>query len=143
MASSSDAEIILKLYELLMEPTMRAARKFVAGFHPASFVELAALQQDAGSENNAYWRQVMTYWEMAAAFILNDALDPDLFLDTNNENFFFYAKFTPYLEDWHKSFGQPFMKNTAKLIESYPRMQERYTMALARIEAQQKQTAPQ
>lgn len=139
MASSSDADIILKLYELRTEPTMRAARKFVSDLNPASFEELAALQRDFGSENNGYWRQVLSYWEMAAAFILHDALDAELFLDTNNENFFYYAKFTPFLEAWHKSFGQPFMRNTAKLIESHPRMQERYTMMLARMEAQRKQ----
>lgn len=142
MASSSDAEIILKLYELRTESTMRAARNFVGSFHPESFDELAALQRDVGSENNAYWRQVLSYWEMAAAFILHDALDADLFLDTNGENLFYYAKFTPFLEQWRSAFGQPFMKNTAKLIESYPRMQERYTMTLARMEAQRKQTAP-
>ena len=143
MASSSDAEIILKLYELRTESTMREARKFVSELHPASFEELAALQRDFGSENNAYWRQVLSYWEMAAALILHDALDAELFLDTNGENLFYYAKFTPFLEQWNKTFGQPFMKNTAKLIESYPCMQERYTMTLARMEAQRKQTAPQ
>ena len=110
MASSSDAEIILKLYELRTESTMREARRFVSGLNPASFDELAALQRDSGSVNNAYWRQVLSYWEMAAAFVLHDALDADLFLDTNGENLFYYAKFTPFLEDWHKAFGQPLMK---------------------------------
>ena len=43
MATASDAELILKLYELRTEATMREARKFVGGFHPASFDALAAL----------------------------------------------------------------------------------------------------
>lgn len=139
MATATDAEIILKLYELRTEEKMRVARAFVASFNPASFEDLAHLQRDAGSERNAYWRQVLSYWEMAAAFVLRGAVDAELFLDCNGENFFYYAKFTPYLEQWKQTFGQPFMSKTAMLIEKYPAMQERYTMMLARIEAGKKQ----
>ena len=139
MASSSDAEIILKLYELRTEAGMRTARQFVMSLPAESFDELAAIQRDFGSVHNGYWRQVLSYWEMAAALVLNDALDPDLFLDANNEPFFFYAKFTPFLDQWRETFGVPLMKLTAKMIETYPQMQERYTMMVARMNAQKKQ----
>ena len=143
MASSADAELILKLYALRTDSGMRAAEKFVSALDPSSFNELVALQRGTGSEQHGYWRQVLSYWEMAAALVLHGALDADLFLDTNDETFFYYAKFTPFLEEWHKTFGEPFMKNTAKLIETNPRMQERYTMTLARMEAQRKQAVSQ
>src|SRR5665213_1393007 len=102
MATATDAELILKLYELRTEATMRAARKFVAGFNPASFEEFIALHRDAGSDRNAYWRQATSYWEMASALVLHGALDADLFLDTNGEPFFYYAKFTPFFEEYFK-----------------------------------------
>ena len=138
MATSADAELILKLYELRTEPTMREARKFVGGFNPASFEELAALQRDAGSVNNAYWRQVLSYWDMAAALVLHGTLDADLFADCNGENVFFYAKFTPFLEEWKATFGMPFMGRTAKLIETIPALGARYAATLARMEAAKK-----
>ena len=139
MATATDAELILKLYELRTEATMRAARKFVAGFNPASFEEFIALHRDAGSDRNAYWRQATSYWEMASALVLHGALDADLFLDTNGEPFFYYAKFTPFFEEYFKATGQPFMPKFAKLLEKYPAMQQRYTMTLARLEAAKKQ----
>ena len=138
MASSSDAEIILKLYELRTEAGMRTARQWLMTLKVSNFDSLAAIQRDLGSEHNGYLRQVTSYWEMAAALVLNDALDPDLFLDANNEPFFFYAKFTPYLEQWREAFGGPFMRLTGKMIETYPHMQDRYTMMVARLDAMRK-----
>ena len=117
---------------------MREARKFVGGFNPASFDEIAALQRDSGSVNNAYWRQATSYWEMAAAFVLRGALDAELFADCNGESVFYYAKFTPFLEQYQQTFGQPFMRQTAKLIETNPALKDRYNAALARMEAGRK-----
>lgn len=143
MASPTDAELILKLYELRTEPTMREARKFVALFTPSGPEDIIAMQKDFGGQNNSYWRQVLSYWEMAASLVLRGALDPDLFLDCNGEPFFLYAKYTPYHEAYQQLTGVPFMRHTAKLIETYPAMQERYTMMLARMNAMRKQTLPE
>ena len=112
---------------------MREARKFVGGFRPESFDVLAALQRDAGSTNNAYWRQVISYWEMAAALVLHGALDGELFVAANGESIFYYTKFTPFLEEYQKTFGQPFMRNTAALIEKVPAAKARYEASLARM----------
>ena len=142
MATAQDAELILKLYKLRTEETMRKARRFVSGeFNPSSFAEISALQRDVSSESNAYWRQVLSYWEMAAAFVLRGALDPELYLDSNGEPFFLYAKFTPFLAEIAQASGHPFMAKTAKLIETYPAMQDRYTGMLAMMEARRKQSA--
>ena len=141
MATATDAELILKLYELRTEGGMREARNFVMGFNPANADEMIALQRAMGTQNNAYWRQVVSYFEMAAAFVLRGALDPDLFLDTINENFFYYAKFTPFFEQYAQEIGQPFMPKITKLIETYPAMQDRYTMMLVRMQALSKQAA--
>ena len=84
---------------------------------------------------------MISYWEMAAALVLHDALDADLFLDTNGENFYYYAKMTPFFEQVVKATGGPFMPKLTKLIEMYPAMQEKYAMTLARFEAAKKQAA--
>ncbi len=141
MATPQDAHLILELYKLRTEGTMRESRAMLGAMQFNSFDEVQAIQRAAGSRENAAWRQVMSYWEMAASFVLHDALDADLFLDTNGENFFFYAKMTPYFEQYSKANGQPFMPKLTKLIEMYPAMQDRYTMMLARMEAAKKQAA--
>jgi hypothetical protein len=139
MATAQDAGLILKLYELRTEATMRESRQILGGFNPTSFAEIAALQTNATSRENAAWRQVISYWEMAAALVLHGAVDADLFNDVNGENLFIYSKFTPFLEEYAKATGQPFMPKTAKLLEKYPAMQERYAMMLARMNARKKQ----
>ncbi len=142
MATAQDAELILKLYELRTETTMRKAREFMTnGFNPEKFAEILALQRALGSEQNGYWRQVIGYWEMAAAFVLRGALDPELFLDCVGEPFFLYAKFTPFQEEYAAQFGFPMMEKVGTLIKMYPAMQERYTMLLAMMEARRKQNA--
>ena len=116
MASSADADIILKLYDLRREGTMRKARAFVAfDFNPKNADDLLAVQRGTGTEDNAYWRQVISYWEMAATLCLQGALDKDLFIETNGEFFFTYAKFA---ELYGTATGQPFMPQAAKFIQS-------------------------
>ena len=62
------ANLILKLYELRREETMRKAREFVFGFDPKSAQEYMA--GDDGPEQRLY-RMVTSYWEMAASFVVN------------------------------------------------------------------------
>ena len=141
MANHHDATLILELYKLRTEGTMRESRDIMAQFIPNSFADIAALQKAMGSRENAAWRQVLSYWEMAAEFVLSGALDADLFLQTNGENFFYYGRMTPYFEEYAKATGQPFMPKLTKLIETNPAYQERYTMMMARMEAMKKQAA--
>ena len=100
LASGEDAGLILKLYELRREPTMRAARHWLsAQFWPQTAEEVFLVQNEFGSQHNQYLRQVLTYWEMAASFVLRGALDADLFLECNSENIFLLAKFRPLLNE--------------------------------------------
>ncbi len=133
MATAQDAELILKLYELRTEATMRKARAFVGGFSPDSFDEMAVVQRDAGSQNNAYWRQAISYWDMAASLVLHGALDAELYIAANGEPFFLYAKFSPFLDEWKQAFGTPFMGKTATIIEKYPSAKAKYEAMVGRM----------
>ncbi|RZU42781.1 DUF4760 domain-containing protein [Edaphobacter modestus] len=121
MATASDAELILKLYEMRREETLRRSRRFmVFDFQPKTLEELRAVSRDVGSQHNAAWRQVLGYWEMAASLVLRGALDPDLFLDSNGEGILIYAKFHHFHAETEKQSGHPFMRHTAALIERFP-----------------------
>ncbi len=120
MATAVDAELILKLYELRREEMMRKARNFIVfEFHPKTYAEFAAVREGTGKQENAYWRQVLTYWEMAASLVLRGAIDADLFLDSQGEGIYIYAKFQAFREEIEKG-GQVFMKQTATLSERDP-----------------------
>jgi len=127
MATATDAELVLRLYELRREETLRKARRFmVFDFQPKTLDELRVVSRDVTSENNAAWRQVLSYWEMAASLVLRGALDPDLFLDTNGEGILLYAKFHHFHAETEKQSGNPFMKHTAELIQKFPAAKSRY-----------------
>jgi hypothetical protein len=127
MATAADAELVLRLYELRREETLRKARRFmVFDFQPKTPEELRAVSRDVTSENNSAWRQVLSYWEMAASLVLRGTLDPDLFLDTNGEGILLYAKFHHFHAETEKQSGNPFMKHTAELIQKYPAAKSRY-----------------
>jgi len=62
-ATVEDAELILHLYELRTETIMRKARAFIVGeFWPQSADDLANLVGSFGTQENAYFRQVIGYW---------------------------------------------------------------------------------
>ena len=113
---------------------MREARKFVATFNPATIDELLTLQRDSGSQNNAYWRQATSYWEMASSFVLRGALDDELFADCCAEALFYYGKFSPLHQAYKDATGQPFMRHTALLVEKSPAVAARYAIFLKRFQ---------
>ena len=137
MATSADAELILRLYELRREPVMRTARNWVVHeFAPKTLEELLVVQRDFGSEHNQYWRQVISYWEMAAAMVLHGALDGDLFFDSVGEPVFLLAKFGRLNTEFEILSGGGFMPQTAKLVDQYPSAKVRYEHLRTYLEGQ-------
>jgi hypothetical protein len=135
MASHHDAEIVLKLYDLRREEVMRKARNFMSTqFWPTSAADIVKIMQDFGSEQNAYYRQVTSFWDMAATLVHRGALDPDLFSDWSNELFFVFAKIHPYLDDVRKQTESPkWMHNVYSFIDSKPEYQTKFETITKRV----------
>ena len=130
MATHHDAELILKLYDLRRESEMRKARTFLGfEFWPNSAEDFAKGPSVPGSDANRYWRQGISFWEMAAQLALHGSLDEALFLDTAGEMFFFFAKFKPFLADIRKN--QP---DALKAIETLINRSEAGKQKLAAFE---------
>jgi len=84
-ATYDDAGLILRLYESRREERLRKARAwFVASFKPKTLGDLAALCPP-GSDENAYYRMVLTYWEMVASFVTSGVLNRELFYQSGRE----------------------------------------------------------
>jgi hypothetical protein len=123
-ATHHDAEVILKLYDLRREAVLRKARHWLLfEFKPKSVEEFSAIMQNQEAQENAYYRQVITYWEMAASLVLRGALNAELFLDTNGEGIFIFAKLQPFRDAIEARSGRPFMRHTAQLINQFPAAQ--------------------
>ena len=84
-ATYDDANLILKLYDMRREEKLRHAREwFMKNFHSSTMAEYNTLCP-WGSQENAYARQVITYWEMVASFITSGVLNENLFFQSGIE----------------------------------------------------------
>src|SRR5438045_7641487 len=95
MSKQAEAELILKLYDLRREPTMRQARDwFAMEFYPET---AADLKNAMFSEHSGHLRMVVSYWDMAAALVNNGAISAEMFNDTNGEQFMVFSRIEPIL----------------------------------------------
>lgn len=99
------ADLLMKLYDLRREPAMREARAwFAADFNPTSFEEV---QQAIRGPKSAQFRMVTSYWDMAASFVSNGAIDEAMFNDANAEQFVVFAKVEPFVAEYRQMMGNP------------------------------------
>jgi hypothetical protein len=135
LATPADAEIILKLYALRTESVMRDARAWVGGeFWPTTADELFAVLLNPQDPHNAHLRQVLSYWEMAAAMVLHGAVSAELFVDCNGEGFFLLAKFAPILEAVRER-NPGFLVKTSELVNRFSAAAQRYETTVKSLEA--------
>jgi len=130
-----DAELLLKLYDLRREPVMREARAFYANLAPTeeNFLSVVA---NPTSKESSYVRQVVGYWEMAAALVVHGALNARLAFDTLQEMYFVYVKIKPFLPTLREKTNSPdFLANMEKLAEGTQESRERVARVQARIAA--------
>jgi hypothetical protein len=138
LATPADAEIILRLYELRTEALMRQARAWITGeFWPATAEEFFAVASNPADPHNAWFRQVITYWEMAAAMVLHGAVSAELFVDCNGEGFFLLAKFAPILAEIREK-NPGFLTKTSELINRFSAAAQRYEVVQKAMETRRK-----
>jgi hypothetical protein len=127
------AELILKLYDLRREATMREARSWFIGFTPDTLDELLATLT---GPRNASFRMVATYWDMAASLVLHGAIDEQMFNDANAEHIAVFSKIEPLLAAYRDKLGQPYyLKNLEQLVMRLPNAKERLTATRERLKA--------
>lgn len=133
---------ILKLYELRRDEKMRAARAwYFSEFAPESAMDIIALYR-GGEPASANFRMVTSFWDMAASFVLNEALDEKMFLDSGTEHIFVYAKIQPYLSEIRQLFGEPeYLLNLETLVMKIPNVETKLEARKRLIKLWTKETA--
>lgn len=105
MSKFESAELILKLYDLRREATMRKARDWMFTFNPASAEEFEKTMMDP--EVGGYLRMVTSYWDMAAALVNHGAIKASMFNDTVGEHIMVFAKIEPFLTELREKWEMP------------------------------------
>ena len=104
-ATYEDVNLILRLYEMRREEKLRKARGwFMQSYKVKSLAEHQALCTP-GSDADAYFRMVVTYWDMVASFITAGVLHPELFFQSGNEMLFTWERAKDTIQPWRDAFG--------------------------------------
>ena len=131
MSKQEDADLILKLYELRREGVMRDARNWFFTFNPTSIQDFVDMML---SDKNAYFRQVVSYWEMAATLVNHGAIDEAMFNEANGEHLFIYSKIEPFIPQLKEAFQMTeYLPNLEKLIARTPDSAERLNQIRERM----------
>jgi hypothetical protein len=118
MSKQEEAGLILKLYELRREDTMRKARDWYFGqFHPET---ISDYNDALFGPYSGFMRMVISYWDMAAALVNNGAISLEMFNDTNGEHIGVFSKVEPFLSELRVQWGPQYMVNLEKLIDASP-----------------------
>jgi hypothetical protein len=131
MSKQAEADLILKLYELRREGTMRKARDwYFLEFNPES---MADISNAMFSEHSGHLRMVLTYWDMAAALVNHGAIDISFFNDANGEQIGVFSKVEPFLGEFRSAYNPQFLVNLEKLIDATPDGRKRTAGARERM----------
>jgi hypothetical protein len=131
MSKYKDADLILKLYDLRREKTMREARNWFFMFDPQSPKDLMEVLT---SDKSGLLRMVISYWDMACSLVNNEAIDSQMFNDANGEHIFVYAKMEPFLPAMREMMGNPqFLGHLEKVVKDLPECETKLQNVRERI----------
>jgi hypothetical protein len=136
-ATATDAQLILQLYDLRREAEMRKARNWWFGeFWPQSADDFLKVGWAMGTQENNWLRQVSGYWSMAASFVLQGALNQELFIQpaVSGEMFLLFAKVHPFLKELREKADDPQMfANIEQVIAGSKFGRERLKFTIKRV----------
>ena len=126
------ATLLIRLYELRRDSTMREARTWYArSFAPTSVDDILAT---LGGPNSAQFRMVTSYWEMAASFANHGAIDMEMFNEANGEHLLVFAKVQPFLAEYRTRTGfTSYLVSLEKLVTTAPGLTEKLAAVRARF----------
>jgi len=118
------AQSLMRLYELRREEKMRDARTWVIrSFNPTSVEDVAAVM---ATDEYVHVRMVVSYWDMAASFVVHGAIDPAMFREVSGEMLAVYCKFEHLIDEIREGLGQTnLFMNVERVAADWPGAQER------------------
>lgn len=94
-----DAELVLRLYDLRREASLREARaRLEREFRPRSAEDVLAVLRPEHPLNTA-WRQVSTYWEMVYRMASYGICHAEYLLDNSVEGLILFSRVEPFLAE--------------------------------------------
>lgn len=97
-ATYDDAKLVLRLYDMRREDRLRKARAwFAANFKGVTTIEQFQKLCAPGTDENASFRMVTTYWDMAGSFVTSGVLNEGIFYESGRELLFVWERAKDYI----------------------------------------------
>jgi hypothetical protein len=115
-----DAELLLRLYDLRREAKLREAREwFMREFQADSFADLMK-KYPRGTNENAFFRMVVSYWDMVASIVNHGLIKEEFFFENTREFWVVWEKTKHLVPEARETFKNPLTwTNLEKLAERF------------------------
>jgi hypothetical protein len=111
-----DAELLLRLYDLRREEKLRRARQWFTHEFRAQSQEEFLKKFPLGSEENAFFRMVVTYWEMVGSIVNSGLIKQDFFFQNTGEFLGVWEKIKGMIPATRETFKNPHLWENLELM---------------------------
>jgi hypothetical protein len=127
--TTADAQLLLALYETRREPELRRARKwFLTEFDATSWDEIKP-RYLSHTDEDRWFRQTISYWEMVASLVNRGLIDPGLFFDHTGEDVVTWRKVTPWIEGARRDIRPTYLYQFEKMVADHEAYRARINAA--------------
>lgn len=138
-----DAELLLRLYDLRRETKLRQAREWFMREYHAESAEDHSQKYPAGTAENANFRMVVSYWDMAASIVSHGLINEEFFFENTAEFWVTWAKIKHIVPAFRAGRKNPFMwKNLEDVAGRFEKWVEKRAPEALDIYRQQLVKAP-
>jgi hypothetical protein len=128
-----DAELVLRLYDLRREAVMRESRVAMNKWFPKTFDDVVAVTKPDHPQNAAF-RQVTGYWEMAFGMARQGVIHPEFLAENSGEGLWFYARIERFVGELRKLSSPRMFRNSEWVVADTEIGKEVMPLYRARIE---------
>jgi hypothetical protein len=119
--------LMLRLYDTRREPRLREAREwFAANFNPTTPEEVMKICPP-GSQENAFMRMVVSYWEMVSSIVNRGLIDEEFFFENSGEQWMVWERMKVIAPAFRAMFKNPHaFENLQKHVERLEAWREKH-----------------
>lgn len=117
--TTEHARLLLELYALRRDPELRRARAwFLTEFKATGWDEIKA-RYLSHSDEDRWFRMVISYWEMVATLVNRGALHPDLFFDHTGEDVVTWERCKSWIAGARADIRPSYLHQFERLVERH------------------------
>ncbi len=115
----ADAELLIRLYEIRREPELRRARRwFLTDFKATTWDEI---KRDylKHTDEDRWFRQTTSYWEMVGALVNRGVLNAELFFEHGGEHVAAWKRCEAWIEGARADIRPTYLHNFEKVVRDH------------------------